>query len=102
MLFAPLTAAALVIAVATGPITEPTAVPALSPQQKRATGRLLVRAATECIARAVPTARRFVQREPRRLIAESMSSCVHQVGALIDAYERVSGHRSGEALFMVP
>jgi len=102
MLIAPLAAAALVITVATGPITEPTALPALSPQQKNAAVQSLVRSATECIARTVTRDPRFGQRDLGDLIVDSMSSCVTQVRAMIDGYDSMFGDGSGEAFFMGP
>jgi hypothetical protein len=102
MLIAPLAAAALVITVATGPITEPTALPNLSPQQKNATVQPLVRSATECIARTVTGDPRFGKRDLGDLIVDSMSTCVTQVQAMIDAYDRLFGDGSGEAFFMGP
>jgi hypothetical protein len=102
MLLAPLAAAALVVTVATGPITEPTALPALTLQQKNAAVQQLVRSATECIARTVAADPRFGHRELGDLIVDSMRTCVAEVRALIDAYDDFFGAGSGEAFFMGP
>ena len=66
MILAPLAAAALVVTVATGPVTEPTALPPMSAQQKSAAMQALVRSATECIARTVIADPRFGKTRPRR------------------------------------
>jgi hypothetical protein len=104
MILAPLTAAVLVVSVATGPTTAPTHEPALSTQQKSAAMRPLVRSATECIARTVSADPRFSGRETDLgdLIVDSMTSCAPQVRAMIDAYDRYFGDGEGEAYFMGP
>jgi hypothetical protein len=102
MLLAPLVGAALVISVATGPITEPTGLPAMSPQQKNAAVQALVRSATECIARTVTASPSFGQRDLGDLIVDSMSVCLTQVRAMIDGYDNYFGAGTGEAFFMGP
>lgn len=104
MILAPLTAAALIVSVATGPITEPTALPTLSLQQKTAAMQPLMRSATECIARTVRADPRLGQRnvDLGDLIVNSVSSCTAQVRAMIEAYDRYFGDGEGEAFFMGP
>jgi hypothetical protein len=53
MVLAPLFGTALIVAVATGPSTDPAGETSLSVQQKIAATEPLVRSATECIVRAV-------------------------------------------------
>jgi hypothetical protein len=104
MILAPLTAAALVVSIATGPITDRTGLPTMTVQQKTAAIQPLVRSATECIARTVSADPRYGQRnaELGDLIVDSMPSCVAQVRAMIDAYDRYFGEGEGEAFFMGP
>jgi hypothetical protein len=104
MILAPLTAAALVVSVATGPITDRTGLPIMTAQQKTAAMQPLVRSATECIARTVSADPRYGQRNADLgdLIVDSMPSCVSQVRAMIDAYDRYFGEGEGEAFFMGP
>jgi len=104
MILAPLTAAALVVSVATGPITDPTGLPTLTVQQKTTAMQPLVRSATECIARTVSADPRYGQQtaDLGDLIVDSMPSCVTQVRAMIDAYDRYFGAGEGEAFFMGP
>jgi hypothetical protein len=104
MILAPLTAAALVVSIATGPITDRTGLPTMTVQQKSAAMQPLVRSATECIARTVRADPRFGQRDADLgdLIVDSMPSCVAPVRAMIDAYDRYFGEGEGEAFFMGP
>jgi hypothetical protein len=104
MILAPLTAAALVVSIATGPITNRTGLPAMTVQQKTAAMQPLVRSATECIARTVNADPRFGRRDADLgdLIVDSMPTCVNQVRAMIDAYDRYFGEGEGEAFFMGP
>jgi hypothetical protein len=104
MILAPLAAAALVVAAATGPSLEPRLPPHLSMEQKSAAMQPLMRSATECIARAVSANPRFGQRNADLgdLIVASMSSCTAQVRAMIEAYDRYFGDGEGEAFFMGP
>ena len=104
MILAPLAAAALIMSVATGPNAAPDLSPSLSTQQKSAAMQPLVRSATECIARTVSADPRFAQRNADLgdLIVDSMPSCIAQVRAMIDAYDRYFGAGQGEAFFMGP
>jgi hypothetical protein len=106
MIAAPLAAAVLVITVATGPIAEPEAALHLSTQQKTAAMQPLVLSATECIARTVAADPRSHETATSGglgdLIVASIPSCVGQVRAMIDRYDRYFGEGSGEAFFMGP
>jgi hypothetical protein len=105
MILAPLFGTALVVAVATGPLNDPTAAANQSAQQKSAATRPLVRSATECIIRAVVADHRYPVSAPNELgdlIVASMPSCVAPVRAMIDAYDRYYGEGTGEAFFMGP
>jgi hypothetical protein len=104
MILVPLAAAALVVATATGPTAEPRHSPNLSMEQRSAAMQLLMRSATECIARAVSANPRFGQRNSDLgdLIVASMSGCTAQVRAMIEAYDRYFGDGEGEAFFMGP
>src|SRR5262245_15298170 len=104
MILAPLAAAALVVAAATGSNLEPRLSPNLSMEQKSAAMQPLMRSATECIARAVSANPRFGQRSSDLddLIVASMSGCTAQVRAMIEAYDRYFGDGEGEAFFMGP
>jgi hypothetical protein len=106
MIVAPLLGAALVVNVATSPLTGPAAGEAnLTLQQKAAATEPLVRSATDCIVHAVMSDPRFTA-EPHAavgdLIVESIRSCRTPVRAMIDAYDRYYGEGSGEAFFMGP
>ena len=106
MIVAPLLGAALVVNVATSPLTGPASGEAsLTLQQKAAATEPLVRSATDCIVRAVMSDPRFGA-EPHAavgdLIVESIRSCRTPVRAMIDAYDRYYGEGSGEAFFMGP
>ena len=80
----------------------------MSPQQKQAALRPLTRSATECIARKVATDTRFddVRQSPSAnfgdLIVDAVPSCIAQVRALIDTYDRYFGDGTGEAFFEGP
>jgi hypothetical protein len=104
MILAPLTAATLVVATATGPIAEPRLSPSLSTEQKSAAMQPLMRSATECIARAVGANPHFGQRNSDLgdLIVASMAGCTAQVRAMIEAYDQYFGDGEGEAFFMGP
>lgn len=111
MILAPLFGTALLVAVATGPLDDPTGLGAghLSPQQKSAATQPLVRSATDCIVRAVVSDPRYGTKTPDGapmqlgdLIVDSMPACVTPVRAMIDAYDRYYGEGSGEAFFMGP
>jgi len=106
MIVAPLLGAALVVNVATSPLTGPAAGEAsLTLQQKAAATEPLVRSATDCIVHAVMSDPRFAA-EPHAavgdLIVESIRSCRTPVRAMIDAYDRYYGDGAGEAFFMGP
>jgi hypothetical protein len=106
MIVAPLLGAALVVNVATSPLTGPAAGEAnLTLQQKAAATEPLVRSATDCIVHTVMSDPRFAA-EPHAavgdLIVESIRSCRTPVRAMIDAYDRYYGEGSGEAFFMGP
>jgi hypothetical protein len=106
MILAPLAVAALVVSVATGPVTAPSgALITLTARQKNAAVQPLVRSATECIARTVTADPRFRTEQDKNigeLIVTSMPSCVASVRAMIDAYDRYYGDGTGEAFFMGP
>jgi hypothetical protein len=104
MIVAPLVGTALIVAVATDPLSDPTVEPNLSAQQKVAATETLVRSATECIVRAVIADPRYAKPKAQLgdLIVESMPSCVAPVRAMIDAYDRYYGEGTGEAFFMGP
>jgi hypothetical protein len=106
MIVVPLLGAALVVNVATSPLTGPAAGEAnLTLQHKAAATEPLVRSATDCIVHAVMSDPRFAA-EPHAavgdLIVESIRSCRTPVRAMIDAYDRYYGEGSGEAFFMGP
>jgi hypothetical protein len=104
MILAPLSAAALLVSVATGPITDPTGLPTMTVQQKSAALQPLMRSATECIARTVSADPRFGEGNASLgdLIVDSMPRCVAPVRAMIDAYDRYFGEGEGEAFFIGP
>jgi hypothetical protein len=105
MIIATLFGAALVVGVATGPLTDPVDEAALSSQQKLAATKPLVRSATDCIVHAVMTDPRYTAKPAAALgdlIVASMPSCRTPVRAMIDAYDRYYGEGSGEAYFMGP
>jgi hypothetical protein len=104
MILAPLAAAALVVAAATGPTVEPRWSHHLSTEQKSAAMQPLMRSATECIARAVSGDPRLSQHSADLgdLIVDSVPRCKSQVRAMIEAYDRYFGDGEGEAFFMGP
>ncbi len=102
MILAPLTAATLLLSIATSPLIEPSALPKMSVQQKNAAVQSLVRSATECIARTVAVDPRFGKHDLGDLIVASMPTCVGSVRAMIEAYDRYFGDGTGEAFFMGP
>ncbi len=104
MIVAPLVGAALVVAVATAPLSGPAADANPSARQKVAATEPLVRSATECIVRAVSADPRYGDdsRALGDLIVDSVPSCLPPVHAMIDAYDRYYGEGSGEAFFMGP
>lgn len=104
MLIAPFVGTALLVAVATSPLDDPTVKRELSPRDEAAATQPLVRSATECIIRAVIADPRYGQpaAEIGDLIVDSMPSCRTPVRAMIDAYDRYYGEGRGEAFFMGP
>jgi hypothetical protein len=104
MILAPLAAAALVISVATSPMTDPNAAVQMSAQQRSAAIAPLVRSATDCIARSVNADPRYRNQDTDLgdLIVDSMTVCLSQVRALIAGYDRYFGEGAGEAFFMGP
>jgi hypothetical protein len=80
--------------------------PSRTDQQKSATLRRLIHSATECVARTVAADPRLQQSinsaDVTALIVDSMSSCVDDVRAMIDAHDRLYGEGSGETFFMGP
>ncbi len=109
MILAPLFGAALVVAVATGSLDDPSGARSLSTQQKSAATQPLMRSATDCIVRAVIADPRYGAKPAAELgsklgdlIVDSMPSCIAPVRAMIDAYDRYYGEGSGQAFFMGP
>jgi len=104
MILAPLLGTALVIAVATDPLTDSTAKSVPSAHERAAATEPLVRSATECIVRAVIADPRYARPAVQLgdLIVDSMPSCLTSVRAMIDAYDRYYGDGAGEAFFMGP
>ena len=105
MILAPLFGAAMVIAVATGPLDDPMGLDHLSPRQKSVATETLVRSATDCIAHAVFANPRYSTTGTAALgdlIVASLPSCVRPVRAMIDGYDQYYGEGSGEAFFMGP
>lgn len=77
----------------------------MSPQQKSAAVRPLVRSATDCVARTVAADPRFRTADAmhvNELIVESMPSCADAMRAMIDAYDRYFGAGMGETFFTGP
>jgi hypothetical protein len=105
MLLATLVGTALVVAVATEPLSNAGDPAHLSIQEKMAATEPLVRSATDCIIHAVIADPRYGDNRPAQLdemIVDSMPTCVKPVRAMIDAYDRYYGDGSGEAFFMGP
>jgi hypothetical protein len=105
VIVAPLFGAALVVAVATGPLTGPAGETDLSAQQKIAATEPLVRSATDCIVHAVIADPRYGDKTGTalgELIVDSVPACLAPVHAMIDAYDRYYGEGTGEAFFMGP
>jgi hypothetical protein len=88
------------------PLGTDTAGITLSLQQKNAVLRPLVSSATDCIIGHVtnnPGVRESVSSDTLGdLIVASMKPCLITVRAMIDTYDRLFGHGSGEAFFMGP
>lgn len=103
MILSHLAAASFVVAVATGPLAEPS-VERLSLQQRDAATRIFMRSATDCIVRTVAADARFRKNEPAAnlgdLIVDAMPQCLTPVRAMITAHDRYFGAGSGEEFFM--
>jgi len=103
MILSQLAAATFVVAVATGPLVEPS-VSHLSLQQRDAATRVFMRSATDCIVRSVSADVRFRKEDPAAnlgdLIVDAMPKCLTPVRAMIDAHDRYFGEGSGEQFFM--
>jgi hypothetical protein len=78
----------------------------LSPHEKVAALRPLIRTASDCVAHAVAANPRFHKNEDaaevNELIVASMDACIGAMRAMIDAHDRLFGEGSGEAFFMGP
>ena len=78
----------------------------MSPHQKAAVLRPLIRSANDCVARAVAANPRFHKHEEaaevNELIVVSMDACIDAMRAMISAHDRLFGQGSGEAFFMGP
>ncbi len=78
----------------------------MSPHQKAAVLRPLIRSASDCVAHAVAANPRFHKNEDaaevNELIVASMDTCVDAMRAMISTHDRLFGEGSGEAFFMGP
>ena len=78
----------------------------MSPHQKAAVLRPLIRSANDCVAHAVAANPRFRRDEDasevNELIVVSMDACIDAMRAMISAHDRLFGDGSGEAFFMGP
>ena len=78
----------------------------MSPQQKFATLRPLVRSANNCVIHAIEADPRFRRTaetaDMNELIVASMAPCAEAMRSMIDAHDRLFGEGSGEAFFMGP
>jgi hypothetical protein len=78
----------------------------MTPQQKFATLRPLVRSANDCVMHAIETNPRFrgsaMAADINELIVASMAPCKDAMRSMIDAHDRLFGEGSGEAFFMGP
>ena len=107
MLIQPLAGMLLIVSIATGPTVQPDGPRGhMSAQQKSAAMQPLVRSATECITRTVGADPRFDQQAEATalgdLIVDAVPSCIIQVRAMIEAYDRFFGDGAGETFFMGP
>jgi hypothetical protein len=105
MIVAPLLGTALVVAVATSPLTDPAGDMTATAQQKAAAMEPLVKAATDCIvhtAVANPRAAGANVTDLGDVIVASVPPCLAAVRAMIDAHDRYYGNGTGEAFFMGP
>jgi hypothetical protein len=74
----------------------------MSPRQKFAALRPLVRTATDCVVQAITADPRFRRADMNELIVASMTPCANAMRSMIDAHDRLFGAGSGEAFFMGP
>jgi hypothetical protein len=78
----------------------------MSPQQKFATLKPLVRSATDCVVRTIEADPHFshstAPADVNELIVSSMASCADVMRSMIEAHDRLFGEGSGEAFFMGP
>ena len=78
----------------------------MSVQQKNALIQPLMRSATDCIVQAVTSDPKFEHGmqtgDINELIVTSMESCGGQMRAMIEAYDRLFGEGTGEAVFIGP
>lgn len=104
MIWAPLAAASLVVTIATGPVSDQFGPNTAA--RKDAALQAAVRAATECIVRAVAADPRAQDGDPRsmlgELIVDLMPACAGRMREMIEAYDASFGPGSGEAYFMGP
>jgi hypothetical protein len=87
------------------PNSYPRALAQMSPQQKFATLRPLVRSANDCVMHAIEADPRFkstAAADVNELIVASMAPCADVMRSMIDAHDRLFGEGSGEAFFMGP
>jgi hypothetical protein len=88
------------------PNSYPRALAQMSPQQKFATLKPLVRSANDCVIHAIEADPRFKRpvaaADMNELIVASMAPCKEAMRSMIDAHDRLFGEGSGEAFFMGP
>jgi len=87
------------------PNTYARALAQMTPQQKFATLRPLVRSANDCVIHAIeadPRFRSVAATDMNELIVSSMAPCAEAMRSMIDAHDRLFGEGSGEAFFMGP
>ena len=87
------------------PNTYARALAQMTPQQKFATLRPLVRSANDCVIHAIeadPRFRSVAATDMNELIVSSMAPCAEAMRSMIDANDRLFGEGSGEAFFMGP
>jgi len=87
------------------PNTYARALAQMTPQQKFATLRPLVRSANDCVIHAIeadPRFRSVAATDMNELIVSSMAPCAEAMRSMIDAHDRLFGEGSEEAFFMGP
>ena len=88
------------------PNSYPLALAQMTPQQKFATLKPLVRSANDCVIHAIEADPRFKRpvaaADMNELIVASMAPCKEAMRSMIDAHDRLFGEGSGEAFFMGP